>query len=251
MYNIETLYAKHRRVRAVEEIPPSPIRYTDITAVLSGELKYVVGGVEETLYAGDLIIIDVGKIRRRCGSDTPAEYISLNFITDKKIELPEIIRGALSSEVMMQLTLVDEVGKKFYPTAEPMISPIIECLLMTLARNLEKQTLSPLVRSIVDYIHSNLGSRITLGDIGSYTYFSPVYCDTVFKSVMGRSIVDYIIEKRVEEAKKLILLDTMSLRIISDTVGFSDYNYFARTFKKHSGYTPLEYKKKFTSKIDR
>jgi two-component system response regulator YesN len=68
---------------------------------------------------------------------------------------------------------------------------------------------------------------------------------------MGRSIVDYIIEKRVEEAKKLILLDTMSLRIISDTVGFSDYNYFARTFKKRSGYTPLEYKKKFTSKINR
>ena len=247
MYNVKTLYAKHRRVSAVGEIASADIRYNDMTVVLAGEMEYTVNGNKETLYAGDLVFIPCGKTRNRSAGDKPAEYISLNFTTDVPAELPEIIRGALTSEIMLQLSLIDELDKKFYPTAELMISPIIECIIMTLKRNLQNDTLPPLVRKIVEYVHSNLGERITLSDIGNHTFFSPIYCDSIFKEEMGRSIVDYIIEKRVEEAKKLILHDTMSLKRIAELVGFSDYNYFSRTFKKRSGYTPLEYKKRFTA----
>lgn len=247
MHCTETLYAKHRRVRSVEEISPSRIKYSDITAVISGEMEYAVNGKTELLSAGDMIFISAGKVRSRSAGNTPAEYVSLNFVSDEPIELPEVIHGALSSEVMLQLALIEEVGKKFYPTAEPMISPLIECLIMTMQRKLENETLPPLVRSIVDYIHANLSSKITLKDIGEHTFFNPIYCDTVFKNTMGRSILDYTIEKRIDEAKKLILHDTRSLSKIAESVGFTDYNYFARTFKKRSGYTPLEYKKIFTS----
>lgn len=247
MHCTQTIYAKHRRVHSVGEILPSVIKYSDITAVISGEMEYTINGKSELLMPGDIVFIPAGKIRARSKGQKPAEYVSLNFITDEDVELPQITRGALTSEVMMQLALIEEVEKKFYPTAENMISPLIECLIMTVCRNLEKETLPPLVRRIVDYIHANLSSKITLKDIGEHTFFSPIYCDTVFKNTMGRSIVDYTIEKRIDEAKKLIVHNTLSLAKISEAVGFSDYNYFARTFKKRSGYTPLEYKKVFTS----
>lgn len=59
------------------------------------------------------------------------------------------------------------------------------------------------------------------------------------------SIIRYVIQRRVEEAQKLLLEGTLSLKKIAETVGFEDYNYFARTFKKATGRTPREYKNSF------
>ena len=247
MYGIKTLISKHRRVRTVEPMPSAIIKYNDITAVLSGELEYKVRGKKEILRAGDVIFIPAGKLRERGRTDAPAEYVSLNFTSELPISLPDVIRDALSSEIMIQLTLIDELDKKFYPDAEGMISPIIECLITTFSKNIEKQTLPPLVQKIVDYIHSHLAEKITLKDIGEHTYFSPIYCDSLFKAAMGRSIIDYAIELRIDEAKRQMLINTATLTEIAVSVGFSDYNYFARTFKKRCGYTPKEYKNRFSS----
>jgi inorganic pyrophosphatase len=46
-----------------------------------------------------------------------------------------------------------------------------------------------------------------------------------------------------EEAKKLISENILSLQQIAEAVGFEDYNYFSRTFKKTSGYSPTDYKR--------
>ena len=113
---------------------------------------------------------------------------------------------------------------------------------MTLQSHLKTQSLHPLVSKIVRYLHENMSQKITLADIGQHTFFSPVYCDTVFKQEMGRSIIDYLLEKRIDEAKKLLIEGTVPLRQIAEAVGFPDYNYFARTFKKRTGYTPIQYR---------
>ena len=85
--------------------------------------------------------------------------------------------------------------------------------------------------------------RITLDDIGRLTFFSPIYCDTVFKKDTGRSIIDHLIERRIDEAKKLLLSPDLSLTKISELCGFADYNYFCRVFKKRVGATPGAYRK--------
>ena len=249
MKDLKIIYARHNRTRAVEAMPPAVIHYHDLTSVISGELVYTLNKKTVTLHAGDIILIRRGEERARSEGNTPSEYLSLNFGVEGEIPLPSVMRGALTSELMMQIALFDELVKKFYPDAEPMLSPLATCFITTLARNLESETLPPLVRKIVDYIHANLSEKITLSDIGSHTFFSPIYCDTVFKTHMGRSILDYVIEKRIDESKKLILHDTLPLSRIAESVGFSDYNYFARTFKKRCGYTPLEYKKLFATEI--
>ena len=95
----------------------------------------------------------------------------------------------------------------------------------------------------MQYLHKNLARRITLADIGRMTFFSPVYCDTVFKKDMGVSIIDYLLSRRIAEAKKLLIEGTFSLSEIAKQTGFSDSNYFTRVFKKRTGYTPTEYRK--------
>ena len=59
-------------------------------------------------------------------------------------------------------------------------------------------------------------------------------------------IIDYFIDMKIEVAKNKLLENIMTLRQISESLGFSDYNYFSRTFKKRTGATPLEFRKKYT-----
>lgn len=249
MDSLKISYARHNRSKSGIYIPKNTIYYYDLTAVISGRLEYTVNQKEITLNAGDAILIPPGSTRARAEADASFDYISLNFTCDTPIDLPLYMPGALTNEIIMHIALCDELVKKFYPDIEKTLSPLTVCMLQTLKRNLESENLPETVRKITDYIREHLSEKITLRDIGAHTFFSPIYCDTLFKNTMGRSIIDYVIELRIDEAKKLILHDTARLGEIALAVGFSDYNYFARTFKKRCGYTPLEYKKIFSKSL--
>lgn len=67
---------------------------------------------------------------------------------------------------------------------------------------------------------------------------------------MGKSIIDYVIDEKMKEAKKLII-EGMNFTKIAETLGFDDYNYFSRTFKRRVSYTPSQYKKSIFSSHDK
>ena len=113
--------------------------------------------------------------------------------------------------------------------------------MLILADKVKRTEYNPLTLKIIEHIHVNMAKKITLEEIGKITFFSPVYCDSVFKRDMGRSIIDYLLEERINESKKLLVEGSMSLSDISESVGFDDYNYFSRVFKRRTGYTPREY----------
>jgi two-component system response regulator YesN len=120
---------------------------------------------------------------------------------------------------------------------------LLSALIALLEEAVEREGQSPLTAKISSYINSNYMKRITLEDIGRLTFFSPIYCDTVFKKDTGRSIIDHLIERRIDEAKKHLSSHELSLSKIAGLCGFTDYNYFCRVFKSEVGSTPLAYRK--------
>ena len=64
----------------------------------------------------------------------------------------------------------------------------------------------------------------------------------------GISISNYIIQKRVEEAKKLLTQSTLPINTVSLYVGYSNFSYFTKMFKDNTGYAPLEYRRSFSEK---
>lgn len=68
------------------------------------------------------------------------------------------------------------------------------------------------------------------------------YLSNVFKRETGMTIVDYLIELRIKEAKKLLSDNRYKMYQISELVGYGDYAYFSQLFKKHTGLTLSEYK---------
>ena len=70
-------------------------------------------------------------------------------------------------------------------------------------------------------------------------YSEPYFCK-LFKQCFNKNYTSYLAEYRVEEAKKLLSLGTMTVKEVGKAVGYSDANYFTKVFKRITGQNPSE-----------
>ena len=69
------------------------------------------------------------------------------------------------------------------------------------------------------------------------------HLSTLIKKETGMSFTEYITEKRMEDAKKLLLKEELSIEEVAEKVGYHDYFYFTKAFKKYAGVSPSIYRK--------
>ncbi|MBQ8339063.1 MAG: helix-turn-helix domain-containing protein [Clostridia bacterium] len=243
MNDLSLFFMRHNKNAPAPIVRPHPIQFYELTLVTRGSLCYFLDGNPVQLQPGDAIFVEKGTHRSRPVTGEVADYVSFNFYTEAPPVLPTRMEGVLGHDVQLILAAADEVNALGDPAENAALAHLLEALLLLLSRKIETKRIHPLTEKILAYLKQHMGQRITLSDIGALTYFSPVYCDTVFKKDMGRSIIDHLLEMRVAEAKALLLEGELSLREIADRVGFGDSNYFSRIFKKRTGYTPLQYRK--------
>ena len=92
----------------------------------------------------------------------------------------------------------------------------------------------PKLKKIFDFIENNFHSpAISLSQVAKATSYSPAYLTHLVKQKTERSVNSWIIERRMEEARKLLLESQLTVREIALKIGYSDPGYFMRQFKKH------------------
>jgi len=101
-----------------------------------------------------------------------------------------------------------------------------------------------LVENIKDIIKSKYHGQITIEDISKSVYLSGRHANSLFKKETGKTIFDYVIEYRIEVAKKLLKDSTSKVASVAEEVGYTNTSYFCLAFKKNVGMTPAEYKSK-------
>ena len=242
MKTLDLFYARHNKGQPSPPIHPRPISYYELTAVLRGALFYEVGGERVTVEAGDAVFIRPNSVRTR-PSETNIDYISFNFRSDDDFCLPTLIKNALGVEARLLIEAFDRIDEEYFVDNNEKNGHLLATLLAILEERVKREGQNPLTLKITSYINTNFAKRITLDDIGRLTFFSPIYCDTVFKKDTGRSIIDYLISRRIDEAKKQLVSTELSLSKIAELCGFTDYNYFCRVFKKRVGTSPSAYRK--------
>ncbi len=109
--------------------------------------------------------------------------------------------------------------------------------------------LKELIQIAVKYIHNNFERDISLADIAKFVFLSPSYFARAFKEETGVSPINYLLKVRVERAKELIVESNLKISDIALSVGFSNQQRFNEIFKKYTGMTPTQYKKKMLSNI--
>jgi len=98
-------------------------------------------------------------------------------------------------------------------------------------------------QEVKEYVREHLADDLNVTAIAEYMHFNPQYLARAFKSETGRGILEYITSERIEAAKKLLVETNIPVKEIASMVGYQDYAYFTRVFKKETGISPKQYRK--------
>ncbi|MBA7518930.1 HTH-type transcriptional activator RhaR [subsurface metagenome] len=98
-----------------------------------------------------------------------------------------------------------------------------------------------LAESIKKYIIENLTEKIALMDIAEEVFLSPNFCCSIFKSVTGSTIFQYIEKLRIERGKTLLCRFHLNVSETAYELGYQNIYYFSHVFKKRTGISPKDY----------
>ena len=218
------------------------IKFHELTFLIDGKMSYYIDGEKYDMTSGDIIYLPPGSMRQRDIGDGNNHYVSVNFHADKTLPLKHYIPNGITEEIELLLAYFDAEHRSPTSINIKKLNFLLEAMIMQIIDNIMASSKTPLSTQIANYLINNFKNRISLEDISNETFFSVAYCEREFKKAFGKSIVHYLIDIRVSEAKKLLKDTSFPCSEIATMVGFDDANYFSRIFKKRMGMSPLKYR---------
>lgn len=110
------------------------------------------------------------------------------------------------------------------------------------------QSPTRIVRDALYYIRRHYNENISLTDVAEHINVNKSYLCDVFKKEQKVTILQYMTNLRIEKAKELLIHTDMKMYEISVEVGYNDYTYFSQIFKRSTGETLSEFRKKYVRK---
>ncbi len=99
-----------------------------------------------------------------------------------------------------------------------------------------------LVTDVANYIQHHLSSPITTQEIADALFMSRPHLSKKFKKETGQNLTDFIMNQKIDEAKRLLKYSNKSILSISVYLGFSSQSHFTKVFKQKTGKTPGEWR---------
>ena len=99
-------------------------------------------------------------------------------------------------------------------------------------------------QEMLKYIKLNYNHKLHLNELAENFYLNSNYCCYLFNRYLNTSFSQYVTDLRMKQAGQLLNVKTVSIDEVARAVGYDDYYYFNKVFKKYYGITPLQYKKK-------
>ena len=101
---------------------------------------------------------------------------------------------------------------------------------------------NPLVQKMLDYLMTHYQNDVTLQDLADLCGINTSYAGQLIKNDTGETFSRYLTRIRMEEAEKLLLNTFTTVAEVARLVGYNDYFYFAKVFKRQTGMTPSAYR---------
>ena len=126
------------------------------------------------------------------------------------------------------------------------------CLDIITAYREEKENNSnkyEIVRNVCEIVKVNIcNSDLSVNMIAQEVFLSTSYLRNIFKEVMGNTLSNHIIGKRLEEICRLLQATELSIPQIAEQMGFSSKHYLHKFFKNYKGITPNQYREQVKNK---
>lgn len=104
------------------------------------------------------------------------------------------------------------------------------------------------IEQMEEYIRKHYTETINLAELAEKYHFNHSYMTRLFKKLKGHTPMKLINTLRMDDAKEMLKNNSISVREISETLGFADQHYFSRIFKETTGMTPKEYRAEYMNR---
>ena len=237
--------------------------FWELTYVDKGTLYSSVDGKAYVINKGELIFYKENQYHMQWSKENEGvsfvtvtfdmNFNSSRYLSDKVFSADEEFKDTIKK------ILMEENRDQYY--SNELIICYLKILIIKLIRNqnfentmqdLDSKIKSKINNSIVEntlfYIHKNINKKMSISEISGFVHVSQSYLSTVFKKVIGMTIVDYINKYRLDQSKHLLMESDYNITQIADMLGFASIHYFSRQFKSHFGLSPSEYIKSLDKK---
>ncbi|GGD94931.1 helix-turn-helix domain-containing protein [Paenibacillus nasutitermitis] len=217
---------------------------------LKGEALYFIDGETVELSKGDLLYIPAGTVRSGKNSlSGPHKKCSAHFLINEPEKLP-FYRGKKSFKI--KLNLFNYMQQRFSFLVHQWLTQLPEYLVICegiviemlghVARDSEMKQFSPakvrLVKETQNYLLHHFKEKVSISELASQLNRTPNYLTNTYKEITGFTPISYVHHLRIQTAIQLLGSSPITIREVSDLLGYSDQSHFNKMFKKLMGYPP-------------
>lgn len=231
--------------------------------LISGERDYFIRDRMYRVEQGSFVFIEHGELHRTMDTGVPDhERVVINFAGTLMEEFPIAGRNGVirlppqehwKGEALVR-ELIEE-GKGDAPGRDLMMEMLLKRLLLLLFRSqaergADMSSQSPVHRmmsEVASYISKHYHEPLLLRDVAGQFFVSPYYLSRKFKQCTGFGFAEYIQLVRIREAQRLLKETNLNMTDIAEQIGIGQTASFHKLFKKLTGCSPLQYRKRSRS----
>lgn len=105
-----------------------------------------------------------------------------------------------------------------------------------------EKTKDDVIGTVKRYVREHIQEDIYIADIAKQVYLNEQYLMRTFKKTTGLSILEFITNERLWLAKELLINTNYPINRVADMVGYGNYSYFTKIFKRNVGKTPQAFR---------
>lgn len=222
--------------------------YYLLLKVTNGQLRLEFNQQIFTINANELLLFDC-RIPHKYYATEPLSFEFIHFKGNASKELYEAIIELHSPviPVINEIEVIKVIDTIFYMLEHDKISDFkvsyeIHKIISLLLEKRDTFSPEPNLNDVIVFIDQNSEKPLSINDLANIASLSVYHFSRKFKKLTGLSPHEYLILKRLTNAKFLLKNTTFSINKISDMIGFSSPSHFIATFKRHMNMTPKEFK---------
>lgn len=218
--------------------PDRRIDSFEVVFVLAGTVYINEDGVEYTLEKNDLLILEPGKRHYGYRHSSDTSFYWGHFVGD--FTLGEGIKHRrISRPYDLSVLFSQLLHYSFEGGSAEAADYLIRLILIELHTD-EVTDDNRRIGAVSAWIKANSDIPLKVSDVARHFGYNEDYLSRLFRAAKGKGVKEYIDGARIYYIKELLLSSDAPLREISASCGFSEYKYFLKYFKYHTGMTPTE-----------
>lgn len=137
-------------------------------------------------------------------------------------------------------TIIEQLVERLQK--EPSLEEIPNSIIRGIAEQESKEKQDDVIHLAKKYILQHIQENIYIEEVAKEVHLNAQYMMRLFRKETGLSVLEYITEERIKLAKELLVKTDYPINRVADNVGYANYSYFTKIFKRNVGLTPAAYR---------